>query len=861
MTSTPGSRGPSEEGGTVEETVVAASRSGDSPGSEGADRRPLARGDLVGRYVVLREIGRGGMGVVLAAYDPELDRQVAVKLLRVDPRRTRHADRARARLIREAQAMARLTHPSVITVHDVGSVGEDVFIAMEFVDGGALTDWLEAESRPWEAIVERFILAGEGLAAAHQVGIVHRDFKPDNVLLREDGRVRVADFGLARRDETSVDARPVEESVSTLSNESGPVDLTRTGALMGTPAYMAPEQHLGVPVDGRCDQFSFCVALWEALAGERPFPGETASAIAFNVVEGNRRRFPSESPVPARILAALERGLQPDPERRFASMDPLLDELRAALRVHRGQEPARAGWLALGLAAAVLAGTVVVMTARPTEAPAESEVCTGAAERLEGVWDEGTKARVEAAFGAVDRPFVPAALERVEGALERYATDWVASHRAACEATRVTGEQSEELLDRRMICLDRRRAELAAVAETFADADAEVIEGSSKILGGMQPVAVCDELERLQAGVAPPPTELRDEVAAIRDELAQLQVRRPGGSNHASVARARKLVERARAAGYEPVLAEALYQLGDLSDEAIGADASLPPTREALAVATRSGHRELAVEALLNIAWIEGGPRANFEIALWLMDLADAEIAAIGSPPGLVGRSISRRAGIEYNYGHYEDSLEHYTQALAYLEEHLPDAQLQIADQRFNLAAVEYGFGNYDAAVTGFEESLGVYTELMGPDHPEVAQAHGNLAAALVEAGRNRDARTHANQAIRIWEADGGHAYLGGAVNTLGNVALAEGKPKEALRHFERAYDLKREALGPDSPQTLGSMANRADAHAALGEDDAARKLYEETIAGLEEVLEPDHPQLEATRAALAALDAPAEPE
>ena len=319
-------------------------------------RRPLdpviAVGDQIGRYVVLRRIGAGGMGVVFAAYDPQLDRRVALKLLRTGV--GLGEGEAKARLVREAQAIAQLSHPHVVAVYDVGTAATgDVYIAMEFVEGDTLTNWLQRWERSWRDVVEMFVDAGRGLAAAHGVGLLHRDFKPDNVLVGADGRVRVTDFGLARSLVTGGedgDTRPSRELASLR------VTLTATGAVMGTPRYMAPEQLAGKDISAAADQFSFCVALYEAVYGTHPIAGDTAAKM---LDEGARMRPPTEGKgVPAVLLSVLTRGLDPVPARRFPSMTALLGELTHALRPPRRRYVAIAGAAALVLGGAA-AATVI----------------------------------------------------------------------------------------------------------------------------------------------------------------------------------------------------------------------------------------------------------------------------------------------------------------------------------------------------------------------------------------------------------------------------------------------------------------------------------------------------------------------
>jgi serine/threonine protein kinase len=278
-------------------------------------------GDKIGRFVVVGELGAGGMGVVYEAHDRELDRRVALKVLRG----SMASEEERVRMLREGQAMARVTHPNVITVYEVGVAETGVFLAQELLDGGTLASWLRGKHSQDE-VIAKFVAAGRGLAAAHAAGLVHRDFKPDNVLLGKDGRVRVADFGLARAlgaEDVILLTKRAGEQPNESPHPMSP--LTRTGAVMGTPMYMAPEQHEGEPVDERTDQFSFCVALYHALYGDWPFAGRTAVALADNVLKGNVQKPPKR--IPSRLRSIVLRGLSVKPADRYPSMEALLGEL------------------------------------------------------------------------------------------------------------------------------------------------------------------------------------------------------------------------------------------------------------------------------------------------------------------------------------------------------------------------------------------------------------------------------------------------------------------------------------------------------------------------------------------------------
>jgi formylglycine-generating enzyme required for sulfatase activity len=304
-------------------------------GDEGED--VLAKGTSIGRYLVLERLGAGAMGVVYAAYDPELDRKIALKLLSRQEGRGGDKARRQQRLVREAKAIAKLSHPNVVGIFDVGVHEGQVFMAMEYLGGGTLRDWMNAKKRPWREIVKMFIEVGQGLAAAHAEGLIHRDFKPDNVLLDKAGKPKVADFGLVRLRSAAFEVATADEAESAVPPEPPAPDLpiaqtalaplTRTGSLAGTPAYMAPEQFLGKPIDARTDQFAFCVALHEALYGERPFAGDTVMALAGAVARGRMTDPPRDSDVPGWIRRHVQRGLAPDPAQRHEGFDGLLTAL------------------------------------------------------------------------------------------------------------------------------------------------------------------------------------------------------------------------------------------------------------------------------------------------------------------------------------------------------------------------------------------------------------------------------------------------------------------------------------------------------------------------------------------------------
>ncbi|NPC86915.1 protein kinase, partial [Pyxidicoccus fallax] len=463
--------------GCQEQVALAASSTPGTPDTDGEDRPPLAQGATLARYVVLERIGRGAMGEVYAAYDPELDRQVALKLLRPGGQ---HVEDLRVRLLREAQALARLAHPNVVTVHDVGVCDDRVFLALELVEGATLSEWLKAPRSPRE-VLRVFHDAGRGLAAAHAAGLVHRDFKPANVLVGQDGRVRVTDFGLARPSNRGLRLRSV---ASPPRAPGAPSPLTRTGALVGTPAYMAPEQQQGHGVDAQSDQFSFCVALHEALYGVRPFEGDSLEELGRAAREGRLRAPEREVKLPARVRRAVLRGLRASPEERFPSMDALLAEL----------EPPRSSRVRAWVASSAAAASLLGLAAGYVVAHRREARCAQEADKLSTVWSPERRERIRAAFLATGKPYAPSAWEAVSTALDAQASAWRSLRVDACLASE---EDAPGASWQTAACLDSRLWHLAAVTDVLEKADAQTVQNAPQMVASMEGLSGCRDAPAL----------------------------------------------------------------------------------------------------------------------------------------------------------------------------------------------------------------------------------------------------------------------------------------------------------------------------------------------------------------------------
>lgn len=387
---------------------------------DGAAAEPCAVPSSIGRFRIEKQLGAGAMGVVYAAFDPDLERRVAVKVLRAQ-----QGDVARNRLLREARAMARLSHPNVVTVHEVGTSSDRDYVATELISGWNLAEWLRAAPRSKREIVDAFLAAGRGLAAAHEAGLVHRDFKPHNVLRSDEGRIVVTDFGLARASHEDEDLAPQPVTDSAIDPGSLASDLTRTGALVGTPGYMAPEQWEGLEVDAAADQFSFCVALWEALAGQRPFQGKTIEELRVQVQRPPPATDAADK-IPRALRQILLHGLAQRPTERYPTMRALIDAIEAARR-----RPRRIVAAAVTASLGILVGGAVVY-ASGSGAPG-LEDCAAPALTAERVWSAAHRAQLP---------------PRLVAQLDRRIEQWNASRATACRS------DSAELRHLRTACLD-----------------------------------------------------------------------------------------------------------------------------------------------------------------------------------------------------------------------------------------------------------------------------------------------------------------------------------------------------------------------------------------------------------------------
>lgn len=778
------------------------------PSAAGAGPQ-LARGQAIGRYLVLEAIGSGSMGVVYAAWDPSLDRKVALKLVR----RAGNDEVLDARLLREAKALARLSHPNVVGVHDAGTHETQVFLAMEFVEGVTLTQWLQQRPHPWQQVLAVFIGAGEGLAAAHRAQLVHRDFKPDNVLVDPTGRARVTDFGLARDA-----AAPALET--TIPRAEASALVTREGSLTGTPAYMSPEQFRGQHADARSDQFSYCVALYEALWGHRPFEGKSLGELEAAVLQG-RLIPPPPSKVPRRVREAVLRGLATEPSARHQNLEALLKELQAKPLVTTGRA-------VVGVAAVVALVAGSALWAR------ESKLrCTGAELKLHGVWDAERRRVAEAAFVATKAPGAGSAAQRAFDALDAYASAWVTMHTEACRATRVTGEQSEAVMDRRMRCLARRRDELDAQAALFEKATPEIVARAAQAAGALSLLAPCADLEALRVeGPAIENAGLAGRVTELRRAVADVKALKNSGRYAKAIERAEALLPEVRSLGYQPVLAELLAQLGEAQEPAGQLDAAEKSFEAALFEAEACRHDEVVALASIRLVLVTGARRGKPDASKVWEKHATAAIARLGSRPELEADLNDHAASTLMAQRKPEDALARHRVALQLREKALGSAHPYVAASLNNMANALVELGRLDEAEAAYRRAREVYERALGPEHPRVAMAWDNLANLFDARGDMKQLAETAEKGLVLRERvlPPGHPELG---ISLIHVAVAQsfrGEHAAAISGMERAVQILSGGPGPTHPLTLEAMAYLGDALGAAGRHAEALEQFEQVL-------------------------------
>ncbi len=788
----------------------------------------------IGRYVVLRRLGAGGMGIVYAAYDEELERKVAIKvLLRRDA-----ADEDARRMKKEAQALARVAHPNVVTVHEVGEDDGRWFIAMEFVAGRTLSGWLDVRPRDSAAIVDVMSSVANGLSALHAEGLVHRDVKPDNIMVGDDGRVRVMDLGLVRRAghaDTPTDVPGLEARVTELD-----AYLTKTGAVLGTPAYMAPEQLLGLPVDARTDQFSFCATLYEALWGTRPYDGTTLQELALQLAKGQPRPPPSDA-IP-RLRRVVERGLSREPDDRFASMEALRQQLT---------EPPRSRWkpVALGGAALTVAAVSAVVVGQQRADP-----CARQSDAWKGIWDEDTIASMGRAYEATQTPQAGAILSRARTVVDAWVSDHGDRSARVCRAATASVSSEDAALQQR--CLHERFVAVRSVLDVLSRPDRALVLRTPQIVGGLPPLSACDDLENLRAP-APLPEDptARGRIEALSDELARISALELAGKHDEGSAAVASVVDEARTLAYAPLLANALHRKSKIDFHG-DREGSFAAVREAYFEAVAGHDDGLAVTAATVMAAAERATKGEAlrRRMMWL-ELAEAGLRRLGDAPTIRARWHASRGLAALDTGEYPVAIEHLQAAVAGLERAFGNEARGLIAPLTDLGQALDHLGRKDEAMATFERALAIQRHWSGDRHPDTALTLFNVGTMRQGLDRLDEAREAMNEAIDVWREFYGdeHPYIGVAKQNLGNNALARGDNERAVELFT---DAVRRLAGRASLASQYSRArvNLGEALYRQGDVAGAERELSAALTERQERLGETHADVAGAQLALARL-------
>ncbi|RKG87185.1 protein kinase [Corallococcus sp. CA049B] len=790
-----------------------------------AASQSLMPGDKLSRYVVRERIGLGAMGVVYAADDPELGRRVALKMLRPEGRQR---EELRQRLLREAQALARLAHPNVVTLYDVGTHGDCVFLAMELVEGTTLAEWMR-EPRPWKEVLRVFREAGKGLAAAHAAGLVHRDFKPANTLLSKEGRVFVTDFGIAgsiHHEEGAPLQEPDKAPVASMRH------LTRTGQLLGTPAYMAPEIMEGQHADAHSDEFSFCVALHEALFGVRPFQGGTLQELARAARQGTISPPKREVKVPARVRRAVLRGLSANPEERFPSMESLL----AAL----APRPIR--WLARMTATAAVAGVLGTLAAYGMT-HREGSHCEQEVEKLTVAWSPARRERIRTAFLSTGATYAAPAWEQLASTLDAYAAQWRTLRTEACIAA---DNDTEDLAWQTAACLDARLWQFAAVTEVLEKADALTVQNAHPLTTSLEGLAGCRDSPGLSARPQPP-ENLRAPVEAARHKLAQARAHLVSHRFTEGLAVTTALLEELKGLDYKPLRAEVLLAHGVFLGGLNKPKEAEAFFYQALWTGEATRDDETVARAWLELIWAVGEEQSRPDEAEKLILHARAAVERLGRErfPDITTDLHTRLSSLREAHGQLAEAEQETLQGLEFSRRRNGPDSLRTPNLIHQLGRIRYGQGRYEESLKLHREALALRERLLGPDNPALVTSYNRVATASLEVGRHEEAVNAWRRALALQEASSSPETtpLGTVLLNLAGVSRLEGRLDEARSQVERARAIFERGRGPNHITVIFALTEQSVIAREAGQGAEALAFATEALERVQRSLGPDSPR------------------
>lgn len=751
----------------------------------------------LGRFVVVDRIGSGAMGTVLRAYDPQLDRSVAIKILRTQAGEREPA--ARTRLEREARALAKLNHPNVVSVHEVGTTQGQMFVAMEMVDGGDLAAWLTDRPEPsgrFSEALELLFQAGRGLSAAHESGVVHRDFKPANVLIGSDGRVRVADFGLARVGAST----ELLESRDAQADESESASVTQTGAVVGTPAYMAPEQRDGRPADALADQYSFCVTAWEALFGVRPG------------LKGDLVVPPGASSQARSVAATLKRGLASDRTARFEDMATLVDTL-ARNPVQRRRRLAVGALGIVGVGAA-FAGYSVERSSR----------CDEVVEPADAIWNVAKRKQLEQGFRSVEWAGAERSWERFSQDADAYVENWKTTVQTSCRAARVDRTLDRKTYEAQSACFGDRLARFAGVLDAYSEPTRDLVVSPFSLTRAVGPLEVCvDRPQPVSEGARPLMKELGRGLGVLR-----------AGKTAEGADILEHVLSEAQTRGLPLVEVQARAAMGETLNRLEGPEHSIPMREEAYWMALEYGDDALAAQLASALAFSLASTRDLDAAERWLKPAA-ALAARAGLGPDEQSEIEGAKARVAYARGDLESAQTHFEEShrLA-IAAWGPDHPQTIAPEQ-NLTQCLQLRGERDRAVALAEHSLQVRRDHFGDWHPDVGRAHSVMGVVLGKDPRSARAVEHFERAVEIFTETYGreHREVASNLTSLGQFNQLAGDETAAAASFKEALDIFEKVADPNATLALTARMNLGRALFASGQCEEMLPLIDKVLAAL----------------------------
>jgi serine/threonine protein kinase len=805
----------------------------------------------LGAYALEERLGSGGTAVVYAARDTRLDRRVAIKLVRAH-QTPEGSDSQQGRLLREAQALAQLTHPNVVTIHDVGEYApgdlderlgapeSGFFLVMELVDGETLARWLAAQRRSWQEVLAVFLPAAEGLVSAHAAGILHRDFKPSNVVVGADGRVRVLDLGLARlagSPRESDPPRSLADRGSDVAAEFG--TMTAEGSVMGTPAYMAPEQHEGNEVDERTDVFAFCVSLWEALAGSRPYRG-SMSELA-RAKRAGAPVFPRAVRIPRWLRRAVERGLAPEPSSRWPDVASLARDLKRGIRRRRRR-------FILALASPFLAVAATLGAQELAEQRAIA-ACDATLAELSGVWDAPRRAQTRKTFSSSGLPYAETTSRSTIASLDSYASEWKDARRASCLSELDALPHDQRGLE---LCLGRRRAELDTVVDLLNASDHALVRSAVDVSARLSPIRTCITDGQTRAEVSDPGGAL-ERLGLV---VARARIYRHASKHTESLAMLDSAIAELAPLDAYGLLAEAHYLRGSLLYSLGEREPGELALRAALEAAEIGGHDRTRAMTLLNLASLVAGLGTRYDEADALLEQAAATVLRIGGDPRLEVSVLEMRGLVHVYRGNPETALPIFKAQREAAEVLDPPDPLALAGALLNEGRVYADLGELGAARALEVRALELRSSVLGEQHPANVNVLNALGVAAKMEKDYRQGAAYFSRALALLEE--GAPRKTKLVMVLINLSasrLALGELEPAYADAARALRLAEDVYAPGHRLRTQALSLRTSL-AIKREDPDADAYCEESIEALERA-DPEDATIAACLTLLERLDGP----